>query len=178
MSSSFEGHLNYDQLLMAVVEIDDLPDELKDHLEDCPRCRAQLQRTTARLESIGRIAARLAPEPSRTIRVHARRRVRRPSPGRMKSFMAIAVVAMLVVFVSIWSKQFFGLSGSRFTDGEQIGQLIMDVNRLVENPLPEGYSNLVKVDEPMPLEDPTAFIVPDVDNSKGSEPLDRERIVG
>ncbi len=178
MSMPSEKHLDYDELLKAVVDASDLPDGLREHLDHCPQCQEQLQRTTQRLESIGRIAARLAPEPSRSVRVHGRRQARRPlGGGRMKSFMAMAAVAMLVVLVSVWSRHFFAPSGS-----DQVGQLIADVNRLVENPLPAGYSSLAAVADPLPTADPaadpTAFIVPEVGPPGAGDIPENERITG
>ncbi len=178
MSLPTEKHLDYDELLMAVVDENDLPATRSKHLAGCPHCQGQLERTARRLESIGRIAARLAPDPSRTIRVHGRRKLRRPLPGRGKSLLAMAVVAMLVVFVSVAANQFFGPAGSRFSANQQVGQLIADVNRLVDNPLPPEYSNLAEVADPLSEADPTAFIVPEVGRSDASDYLENERITG
>ncbi len=178
MSLQSDKHLDYDELLMAAVEADDLPAARREHLDHCLQCKRQLERTAGRLESIGRLAARLAPDPAGPVRIHARRKVRRPFPGRMKSMLAMALVAMLVVFVSVMSKQFFGSAGDRFAATGQVGRLIADVNRLVDNPLPTGYSDLASVADPVPAGDPTAFIVPEVGRSKDSDLMENERIAG
>ncbi|MES0350366.1 MAG: hypothetical protein ABUK19_06570, partial [Desulfobacteria bacterium] len=63
MSTDKDLHLDEDQLLWAVVEENELPLPLQEHLSACPQCRANKERFEGDLARLGQMAERFAPSP-------------------------------------------------------------------------------------------------------------------
>lgn len=147
-------HLSHDELLVAAVDRTDLPDGRKAHLEDCPGCQRELSRVIGRLTRLGRMAADMTPQPSKRFRLPEKSE---PSlRWLIKPSWAMAVAATLLLGITIWHPQW--LSGP---DQQEVAvidlsadrRLMVAVDDLVDNALPEDYQQLAALSDPLPLSD-------------------------
>lgn len=152
--STQNQHLSHDEILIAVVDRADLPADRLAHLDNCPSCRQELTRVTNRLTRLGRMAADMAPEPSRRFRLPERNA---PSLRWMvKPSWAMAMAATLLLGITIWHPQW--LSGpvkqeTTVIDLSADRRLMVSVGALVDNALPDAFQQLASLSDPLPLND-------------------------
>ena len=166
MKPSTDGHLTRDQMVLAMVDLNDLPEDRRVHLQTCDQCRQILAEEQALLDRLGSQVRRHTPVPSRLVRIdHGMKRKRSIRFG-LPAGLGTAVVAMMTIAI-IWTT----MNGRVATlpgrdsglDGVAEDSVFMEeVARLVENPLPDRYRNLIGVDATYLEGDFMAFIVPTV----------------
>lgn len=172
MNQLSEKHVIDDDLLKALVDIDDLPPDQQDHVKACPACRSELARLERRYTRIGEFAKASAPVPSRPFRLPGR--AHRPLSRRLIPVLAAGVTAALVVAIVIWRPGPFGTLSTPVPLTAQVleddRRLMKEVDALIENALPEPLRELAAVSEPpMNLdEDLINWIVPSIEEDDDS----------
>jgi predicted anti-sigma-YlaC factor YlaD len=114
------------------------------HLQECPQCRSQKERLENELARLGQLAEHYAPEPHRRITV-AEQKVRAPFFNRGFAFSAAAVAAVIIV---VWAtflirSQQQGSIGNLAQNMIEAERLMMEIDVLVENALPQVYLDIV-----------------------------------
>lgn len=166
MKPSTDGHLTRDQMVLATVDPNDLPEDRRVHLQTCDRCRQILAEAQASLDRLGSQVRLHTPIPSHPIRIdHGMKRTRSIRFG-LPAGLSAAVVAIMTIAI-IWTT----MNGRVATlpesdsglDGVAEDSVFMEeVARLVENPLPDRYRNLIGVDTTNLEGDFMEYIVPTV----------------
>jgi RNA polymerase sigma-70 factor (ECF subfamily) len=110
----------------------------------CPQCRSQKERLENELARLGQLAEHYAPEPHRRITV-AEQKVRAPFFNRGFAFSAAAVAAVIIV---VWAtflirSQQQGSIGNLAQNMIEAERLMMEIDVLVENALPQVYLDIV-----------------------------------
>jgi hypothetical protein len=137
-------HLGEYDILQAVIDVADLPEQQQQHLVNCSACRSQKERLEHELEHLGQLADRYAPEPQRRVTV-SQQKVRWPIFSRGFAFSAAAVAAVILV---VWGtflirSQQQGSIGNLAQDMVEAERLMTEINGLVENALPPVYLDIV-----------------------------------
>lgn len=138
------AHLNEDQLLRAVVDVDDLPPSLSEHLASCPQCRQAKERFELELSGLGDLARRFAPSAKKAILLpEERSQSAHEWSWKRRTAFGMALTVLLVVFVS-WQTDLvlFAPGENGYMPALEIQnaeELISEVNMLVANPLPQVY---------------------------------------
>ncbi len=149
MNRQSMAHLNYDQLLQALVDTADLGDAARDHLEACPACRRQVKRLTQRYDRMGQMAKQLAPEPAHAFRIPAQQSAAKR--WLLKPALAMGMVAALIMVFTIWWPQHIDISRGpemRATlDRDMDDQLMAEIDDLVVDALPETYQELASLSD-------------------------------
>jgi hypothetical protein len=171
-------HLTYDELLRAVVDTTDLERQRRTHLDQCPQCLSAVQRLEKRYTRMGRMARRMAPEPSRSFRVpHGTR----PASFRHgKPALAMGLAGALVLFVTLWWSPGFRSgpappmqpSPMAAATPEQDRELMQEVDALVANALPPALQELAAVTESNPSEDLIEWVLPSIEEDETPDPQD------
>lgn len=143
-------HLNQDELIRAVVDSGDLPNQRQDHLTVCHGCDQKLKRLTQQLDGLSQTARRMAPAPQRPFRLPA---TQQPSKHRLLLpawAVGMATAAILVAVVVLksqwpWSHTLQGPAFNASADR----QLMVEVNALVDDALPETFQQLATLSTPI-----------------------------
>jgi len=173
-----EKHLTYDELLRAVVDMDDLASGRRAHLAQCPSCDQALTKINNRLTHLGDMARQAAPGASRPFRVP-----QRSSPFRFVLkpawAMGMAAVLLLALFFSrsAWLNPSGGPDRTTYNAAAD-RQLMQEVDALVEDALPGDLQHLALLSEPQivdveddPDEDLLDWIVPPIEEDEGDESI-------
>jgi len=144
MNSDSMQHLSEDQIIQAVVDMNDLPQTLQLHLAECSQCLADKNGFEREMALLGQQAKRLAPDP--------RRRIILPAPksrnviGNLLDWRNLTAAAATVaaVFILVWGTNLVrNLSDpepSRLAAEMVEAEILMtEVNTLVDNALPPFY---------------------------------------
>ncbi|CAB1073765.1 hypothetical protein D1AOALGA4SA_1938 [Olavius algarvensis Delta 1 endosymbiont] len=144
MNSESMQHLDEDQIIQAVVDVNDLPQTVQSHLTACSQCLADKNGFEREMTLLGQKAKQSAPDP--------RRRIIMPVPKTGNLFanlldwrnLAAAAATVAAVFIVVWSTNFVrNLSEparSRLTAEMAEAEILMtEVNTLVDNALPPFY---------------------------------------
>jgi len=169
LTATSSEHLAEAQILQAIVDLSDLSDDQQAHLKACSVCGAEKDRLERILFQVGSMARASAP----TV-------IHRPVlPDKHPSFLQewflelrplvrIAIPALLVLMVITTALVLRPEQDKRFAyvteqkiDPEQ---LLSDIDRLIENPLPQELQTLISIAEIDPNEDFMEYIVPPTDN--------------
>ena len=169
MTTTPNEHLAEAQILQAIVDLSDLSDDQQAHLAVCPVCVAEKDRLNRMLLQVGKMAKACAPAV-----------VSRPVlPGRysgflqrwffeVRPFVQIAVPALLVLIIITAvlvlkpdQDMHIAAVDEQMIDPEQ---LLSDIDRLIENPLPQELQTMVSFAEIDPDEDFMEYIVPMIEN--------------
>ena len=166
-------HLSYDELMQNLVDPADLTPERRAHLLGCPRCRHQAESLQQRFHRLGQMARQLAPTPAHSFRLPDSVGVQRHR--RFKPALAMGLIAALIlVFTVFWPRVFDTRPSHQQTamnSAEQDGQLMAQVDALVEDALPKPYQRLLAASEPELTDDLIDWIVPSVeDDNSGHKP--------
>jgi hypothetical protein len=137
-------HLDEEQLVQAVVDQTDLPDDVQAHLAECSQCLAGKTRFELEMATLSQKAEQFAPKPQRRIIL--------PVPKAKKPFwnlfawpnLAAAAATVTAVFILVWGTNLVrNLSepGAENLRAEMVEaeQLMTEVNTLVDNALPSFY---------------------------------------
>jgi hypothetical protein len=191
MQNLSHDHLDSDQLLKAVVGESDLPRPLRAHLKQCPVCRQEVDRLAARFGAIGKMARDISPDALGRVRLPERRR--RFFLGRrigLRPALGMAVAMVLLVMMALY--QPFGHRSSPLPEIPAVkqtaevnltpaaeAQLFVEIQALLRNPLPDDYQQLSGEEGGWGTsEDPTDFIVPDLDDDQEAELSPTRRVKG
>ena len=169
MTATSNKHLAEAQILQAIVDLSDLPDDQQAHLAACPVCVAQKDRLDRMLIQVGNMAKASAPAVMRRPVLPDRR------PGFLQGkffeagpLVRIAVPALLVLIVVAVilvlkpdQDRYTAFVEEQMIDSEQ---LLSDIDRLIENPLPQGLQTMISIAEIDPDEDFMEYIVPTTEN--------------
>ena len=166
-----EEHLTYDDLLKALAGADDLAEGKQAHLKACASCRQSLARVERRFSGIGRMARKMAPEPSRPFRLPEKRRL--PLAGRFNPILATGAAIALIVLASTWLSHRMGsmmdtTPAVTVSTLEQDKRLMEEVDALVNNALPESFQSLASFSDLDLDEDLINWIVPSIDEDDNS----------
>ena len=167
MTNEQEGHLNEEQLLLAVVDETDLPASLRDHLKTCPVCSAEKGRFQQNLGRLGHMAERSAPSPSRKVNLPVHESAQRPLPwywnwrNTFAAGMATGVLALVIVYGSMLVKttqeaELASLTQEMWEDD----QLMTEISELAENALPAFYLDISGEPDPDFDEEFIDFVIP------------------
>jgi len=155
---------------MALAESGTRTPPAQNHLNQCPACRQELDKVERRLNRLGEMARRFTPEPGRPVRLPEAEPTR-PLRGWLTPALAAGITAVLVVAVSIW----WIAPPGRETDAPRIvtaeelqadQTLMVEVDQLVENAMPEPYRELASIADLQYEwdEDLIDWIVPSIDD--------------
>ncbi|MBW2217613.1 MAG: hypothetical protein JRF34_10555 [Deltaproteobacteria bacterium] len=90
-------HLTEDQILLSLIDENDLPDEMRCHLEDCTACQDKRTSLLSELEYLGKMAGEFTPTPQKKSVLLVR------EPGRQRyhfpAFASGLAATVLVVFL-------------------------------------------------------------------------------
>ena len=167
MNARATAHLNYDQLLRALVDTADLEDKARKHLESCPGCRRQVSQLTQRYGRIGQMAKQLAPAPTRPFRIPAQQPTLRR--WQLKPAMAMGMVGALILVFTLWWPQSMDTPPGpdmMATLEEGVDDPVMDeIEALIADALPVAYQEIASAtaaSESHTVEDLIEWIVPDI----------------
>lgn len=156
-------HLDGGAISKALVDTALLTAEERFHLSHCAQCREEIEKTASALNRIGRMAEKMAPGLIRKVRLPVKiTETRSFYRGRLLNpvFMtAMAAVVILVVFQFRPAQM-----GPRVAESDE--QLMKRVAELVQNPMSSAYQGITDVIDPTEEDDPTTFIVPEVEKGK------------
>ena len=139
-----EPHLGENNILQAVIDDNDLSMRQQKHLQGCSQCRSQKERLENELARLGQLAEHYAQEPQRRVTV-AEQKVRTPFFNRGFAFSAAAVAAVIIV---VWAtflirSQQQGSIGNLAQNVVEAERLMMEIDVLVENALPQVYLDII-----------------------------------
>jgi hypothetical protein len=161
-----ELHLSAEQILIAVVDERDLSETNRFHLAHCDQCAQAQAETDNLLVKFSHLADHYTPSPMGAVRIDVGRRGLFPSFLRYAK-VAFGLAATALLMVIVWSSM-TGLEPARFSvENGEIGPIddaafMADVARLVDDPLPVGYRDLIGSSIVDSDEDFMDFIVPPV----------------
>ncbi|MFC1813201.1 hypothetical protein ACFL03_10985 [Thermodesulfobacteriota bacterium] len=181
MNSEKNGHLDKDQLIVAVIDEKDLPLSLQEHLAACPQCRTDKIRFERKLTQIGRLAKQYAPLPEQKISLpesKPRRSLLRPESWQIAAGTALAVA--VVIFAVLWSRP-PGIKPEiaiKVTANEMLeAESFMDaISALTENALPAVYLDITGESYIGFDEEFMQFVVPNINERSPSSDLDRKEL--
>jgi len=168
LTATSNKHLEEAQILQAIVDISDLPDDQQAHLAACPVCLAEKGRLDRMLLQLGNMARASAPAVTGRPVLPDRR------PGFLQRWffsarpsVRIAVPALMVLMVATAAlvltpdqdKHVF------FVEEQTIDpeQLLSDIDGLIDNPFPQELQTMISIVEIDPDEDFMEYIVPTIE---------------
>ena len=169
MTATSNKHLAEQQILQASVELSDLSDDAQAHLKVCNVCRAEKDHLDRLLLQVGSRARASAP----TVIHHPVLPVKHPGflqrwrlDVRPVARIAIPALLVLIVFTAALvlkpnQDKHIAFVAEQMIDPEQ---LLSDMDRLIENPLPQELQTLISITEIDPDEDFMEYIVPPAEN--------------
>lgn len=169
LTAASNEHLAEEQILQAIVDLSDLSDDQQVHLTTCPVCLAEKDRLDRMLLQIGNMARASAPA------VVNRPVLPEKHAGFLQGwffdfhpFVRIAVPALLILIVIMTTLVLKPDSDTHtaFVEKQMIDpeQLLSDIDRLIENPLPQELQTMVSFTGIDPDEDFMEYIVPTTEN--------------
>ena len=169
LTATSKKHLAEAQILRAIVDLSELSHAQQAHLASCGACMAEKSRLEKMLLQLGNMARTSAPAVmSRPVLPDSRPGLR---PGwflGVRPLVRIAVPALLVLIVVTAAlvlkpdqDRHVTLVQEQMIDPEQ---LLSDIDRLIENPLPQEFQTMISIAEIDPDEDFMEYIVPTTEN--------------
>lgn len=155
-------HLSRDDLLIALVDRSDLSSRQTAHLKDCPACQKELDRIALRYDRLGKMAAQLAPAPSRNIRLSDRRTL--VSRYKLRPLIAVGVTAAVILLMTtLWPRN---PAETPIPSSQQTmlsdRELMQEINALVNSALPSAVQRVAAVATPQHDQDLINWIVPSI----------------
>ena len=160
MNFDTNRHPDEDQLRVAVVDINDLPENVRTHIEKCPTCFEKLKAYEAALASLGKSAKALSPSPSR--------RPQLPPEKEKAVFWRPALATAFTLALVSWGVWRFSAppqpidttpAPAAAVSVWEDDTFMSEVASLSENAIPDEYMGLLDVfdlsedDDSMPIED-------------------------
>lgn len=165
-------HLSYDELLKAVIDPQDLAEDLQRHFEDCSQCKHATRRLEQRYTRLGRMARCMTPDPAQAFRVP--QKTRPVSRWQSRPALAMGLAGALLLFVTLWwSPRFNPLQQTTqiaTVTPEQELELMQQVDALVEDALPPALRQLASVTESNTSEDLIEWVLPSIDEEAEPNP--------
>lgn len=165
MNSIKDRHLNDDQIIKTIIEADDLPDMLREHLKACPQCHMAVKKFEEELSVLGKLANQFSPKPKERITLPVERE-RQSFFGSWKwQFSFGAAVSAVLIFVIIW---WSGITNTAINGGSnnlsaelwEDEQLMTDISSLADNALPQLYMDITGEPDPETEDNFKEFIDP------------------
>jgi len=160
-----DKHLNEKQLLMAMVDGNDLSAEARAHLEECPQCLERVKELEQELIALGNMAERVSPRQQKRVSLDAKPRHAGSWFWNLRTAAGATVMVVLTVTLLWWSPL------SRTTPDvisevtfQEPDQLMTDIDRLVDNPLPSIYMYISGESQQEPDNDSGKSVVPSAGN--------------
>lgn len=167
MSTPERGHLTPEELSRSIIEESSLGKQSRDHLLVCPTCTRERQNLIEQLGKLGGIARRYAPEPVRRVVLPSEDPVGRwARPFRLQLTFGAAVafaLVLLTVSLSVYRGYFTDTPRTQISIAQEMAEdeaLMAQVNVLVEDPLPEAYTEISPELEEDLGDDALDFVVP------------------
>jgi hypothetical protein len=184
-----ESHLRSDEILVAVVDHKDLPQERQDHLKACPVCSSEMENNQRRLRKLGVLARQSTPLPGARVRLPDEDEVDHRHGGIQRWFrlkpagvmLAAAVLALLVAILGPYGRNMKvaprpqsarNMAAQSISDDS--ASLMERMQELIENPLPEGYREIAAVIDLTPVGYDMDFLVPEIEGNGHPEPNQKE----
>ncbi len=168
LTATSKKHLAEAQILQAIVDLSDLSDDQQAHLKACPVCRGEKDRLDRVLLQVGSMARASAPTVSRRPVFPDKR------PGFLQGWfevrplarIAVPALLLLIVATAVLVIKPDQDKHMAFVEEQMINpeQLLSDIDRLIENPLPRELQAMISITEIDPDEDFMEFIVPTTEN--------------
>jgi hypothetical protein len=144
-----DQHITQDEWLVAAVDRADLAADRQAHLDACPACQQKLAQLTGRLARLGTRAADFAPKPSRPFRLPAK-----STPAvrwTLKPAWALGVTSALLLAITLWNPSWLNPTSEEeaaLIDLPADRRLMVAVDALVSNALPDTYQDLAAMIDP------------------------------
>ena len=163
-----ESHLGEEDILQAVIDETDLSMLQQQHLQECSHCRSQKERFENELTRLGKLAEHYAPKPQRRVTV-PEQKVRTPFFNRRFVFSAAAVatviIALSTTFLIRSQQQNQARIGNLAQNMVEAERLMMEIDVLVENALPQVYLDIVGETNLNVDQDFLDFLIPTSDDT-------------
>lgn len=144
MNTTANNHLSEEEIITAVVDTADLNRLQQQHLTGCSRCRSQIEALSGDLRIMAKIAEASSPAVKRPFRAPA---TERPGTGWVpfgRKWAAGVAVALACAVIGglLWQSQLSNQRRQLAREMLEAEQLMRQVDRLVENPLPETVMSI------------------------------------
>ena len=169
MPAASNEHLTEEQILHAIVDLSDLSDDQQVHIAACPVCLAEKDRLDRMLLQLGDMARASTPAVmNRPVLVDSHSGFLRKRFFDVRPFVRIAIPALLVLIIIAATLVLKPdpVTQVAFVEKQIIdpAQLLSDIDRLIENPLPQELQTMVSFVEIDPDDDFMEYIVPITEN--------------
>ena len=164
MNTAKHQHLNEDEIIKAIVDTDDLNRPQQHHLADCSHCRSRIEALSGDLSKMAQTRTSDKPGGHKTVSEH-RQRIRGttgwlPFGRRLATGLAVAVACIIIG--GLFLQNHLGNRSLRIAqEMHDAEQLMRQVDRLVENPLPETIMTISAEGAVGNDEDFFKFLIPD-----------------
>lgn len=163
MNTAKHQHLNEDEIIKAIVDTDDLNRPQQHHLADCSHCRSRIEALSGDLSKMAQIAQATSPAVTRPFRAPAADRGHSgwlPFGRRLATGLAVAVACIIIG--GLFLQNHLGNRSLQIAqEMHDAEQLMRQVDRLVENPLPETIMTISAEGAVGNDEDFFKFLIPD-----------------
>ena len=167
MKGAKNHHLKQEEMICAVVDMDDLEEPLKAHLRHCEACKREKEQFENQLERLGHAADHFTPSYRQRVvlpDLKKRRRFYLPK-WQGQHFLAAAGTVVLIIVIFWWNAPVsitpYNEINHLKMEMLQDEQLLAEVQRLAENPLPQIYFDISGEDAPFISKEFIEFIVPE-----------------
>lgn len=173
MNRPVSEHLDYDQMLQAVVDKSDLGHEAREHLASCTACQHQVMRLVQRYDRLGAMAKKMAPGPVQPFRVPER-----PAATvrwQFKPALALGMLGTLILALTLWWPKQYNATDTPAPMVAQTSEvdddaLMEEIDALVADALPAAYREVASVADAQSIEDLIEWIVPSIEEEEDLEP--------
>lgn len=144
MKSESMQHLDEDQIIQAVVDVEDLPQSVQSHLAECGQCLADMSSFEHEMTLLGQKVEQFVPKPQRRILLPDQK-----AANPFRNFLdwrnlVAAAATVTAVFILVWgtnlARNFSEPGNSNLTAEMAEAEILMtEVNTLIDNALPPFY---------------------------------------
>lgn len=165
MREDNDKHLQDEQVLWAIIDRNELGEDVQQHLLLCQHCKGKVAQFSDDLQEFGDKARQAVPPYSRPIKLPAAKPSKAGFNGGWLPFFGAAAMAGLVVFFyfmglnTITPAQFPPLQGQESLLEDEV--LMREISELVESPLSGDIYEIIGENGSGDDEDFMDFIVPD-----------------
>ena len=181
MNLNKDQHLNDDQLIITIVEADDLPSGVREHLDSCHQCRLAVQQFENELSILGEAARQFSPTPKHRMTLPVERQTQKVFGSWKWRVSFGAAFSAVLVFVILW---WSGLTNTTINGGVnslsgelwEDEDLMTEISRLSENPLPQLYMEITGDTDPEFQDDFMEFVDPLNEDTSLSKTIQRKGV--